>query len=105
VPMRRTLVLGFMALGLVAASLGIDQRAQNEAAARHLGFGYPLHFAEFGPDEPLHAAVLSADVQTESLGDSGRWQPARFPGVMALGLWSACWLLGPSAERNQTSAT
>ena len=45
-PMRRTLVLGFMALGLVAASLGIDQRAQNEAAARHLGFGYPLHFAE-----------------------------------------------------------
>jgi hypothetical protein len=35
-----------MALGLVFASLGIGQRAQNEAAARHLSFGYPLHFAE-----------------------------------------------------------
>jgi hypothetical protein len=34
-----------MALGLVVASLGIDQKAQNEAIAKHLSFGYPLHFA------------------------------------------------------------
>ena len=45
VPVLRTFVLAVAALGLVVASLGIDQTAQNEAAAGHLGFGYPLHFA------------------------------------------------------------
>ena len=45
-PVLRTAVLGLIALGLVVASLGIEQTAQNGAAARHLGFGYPLHFAE-----------------------------------------------------------
>jgi hypothetical protein len=45
VPVLRTVVLGLTALGLVVASLGIGQTAQSEAAARHLGFGYPLHFA------------------------------------------------------------
>jgi hypothetical protein len=30
---------------LVIATLGIDQKATTTAEARHLGFGYPLHFA------------------------------------------------------------
>lgn len=45
VPLLRTVVLSSIAFALVIASLGIDQTAHNATEARHLGFGYPLHFA------------------------------------------------------------
>jgi hypothetical protein len=38
-------VLGLISFGLVFASLGIDQTANSRSDARHLGFGYPVHFA------------------------------------------------------------
>ena len=44
-PVSRTLLLGFGSFVLVVASLGIDQTAHSEDAAKHLGFGYPVHFA------------------------------------------------------------
>jgi hypothetical protein len=43
-PLARTLLLGLASFGLTVASLGIDQTAQSEREAQHLGFGYPLHF-------------------------------------------------------------
>jgi hypothetical protein len=39
------LLLAIASFGLVIASLGIDQTATTTDEARHLGFGYPLHFA------------------------------------------------------------
>jgi len=44
-PLARTLLLGLASFGLTVASLGIDQTAQSGHEARHLGFGYPVHFA------------------------------------------------------------
>jgi len=41
----RTLLLGFGSFVLTVASLGIDQTANSRDAAKHLGFGYPVHFA------------------------------------------------------------
>jgi hypothetical protein len=45
VPWPLRLLLGVVSFGLVIASLGIDQTATSTDKARHLGFGYPLHFA------------------------------------------------------------
>jgi len=44
VPWPVRLVFAVASCGLVVASLGIDQPATSAGAARHLGFGYPLHF-------------------------------------------------------------
>lgn len=44
-PLVRTLLLAFLSLLLVVASLGIEQTAHNRSEAQDLGFGYPLHFA------------------------------------------------------------
>lgn len=44
-PVFRTLVLGISSFCLVVASLGIDRTAYSAGDARHLGFGYPVHFA------------------------------------------------------------
>jgi hypothetical protein len=41
-PVARTLLFGFGSFVLAVASLGIDQ---TRIAAKHLGFGYPVHFA------------------------------------------------------------
>jgi hypothetical protein len=38
-------LFALVALALVVASLGIDQVASSASAARHVGFGYPVHFA------------------------------------------------------------
>jgi hypothetical protein len=43
-PLVRTVVLGIVSLALLLASLDIDQVADSSSAARHLGFGYPVHF-------------------------------------------------------------
>jgi hypothetical protein len=42
----RALLLGSASLVLVAANLGLERTARSRAEAAHLGFGYPLHFAE-----------------------------------------------------------
>jgi hypothetical protein len=39
------ILLALASFVLVVASLGIDQTAHSRSEARHLGFGYPLHFA------------------------------------------------------------
>jgi hypothetical protein len=44
-PVARTLLLGLGSFVLAGASLGIDQTANSPDAAKHLGFGYPVHFA------------------------------------------------------------
>jgi hypothetical protein len=51
-PVARTLLLRFGSFVLVVASLGIDQTAHSEDAAKHLGFGYPAH---------RHSTVLETD--------------------------------------------
>jgi len=43
-PVARTLLLGFGSFVLAVASLGINQTANSRDAAKHLGFGYPVHF-------------------------------------------------------------
>jgi hypothetical protein len=40
-----TLLLTLASFVLAIASLGIDQTATSRDAAKHLGFGYPVHFA------------------------------------------------------------
>jgi hypothetical protein len=44
-PVARTLLLGIGSFVLAVASLGIDQTPQSRGEAKHLGFGYPVHFA------------------------------------------------------------
>jgi hypothetical protein len=41
----RTVLIALVSLALMLASLGIDETAHSRNEVRHLGFGYPVHFA------------------------------------------------------------
>ena len=83
-PLLRRLLLGLASLVLVVASLGIDQTASSRGDARHLGFGYPLHFVS--SDFTIHYG-LSAHPQTVKLNP---WEnPVQGNPVAFLASWGA----------------
>ena len=93
-PVSRTLLLGFGSFVLVVASLGIDQTAHSEDAAKHLGFGYPVHFAfsdfttyysPFGYPQTFRLNPSEIPVEGNPLAFLLSW-------VLVYGALLACWL-------------
>ena len=106
-PVARTLLLGFGSFVLTAASLGIDQRAQSRDAAKHLGFGYPLHFAfsdftiYYSPSNSPQTFRLNPweiPVETNPFAFLLSW-------VLVYGALLACWLFLGKALRRLRAAT
>jgi hypothetical protein len=78
----------------VVASLGIDQIAHRRDAAKHLGFGYPLHFAfsdvtayysPFGYPQTFRLNPWEIPVEGNPLAFLVSW-------VLVYGARLACWL-------------
>jgi branched-subunit amino acid ABC-type transport system permease component len=93
-PVARTLLLGFGSFVLVVASLGIDQTAHSRDAAKHLGFGYPVHFAfsdfttyysPYGYPQTFRLNPWEIPVEGNPLAFLVSW-------VLVYGALLACWL-------------
>lgn len=91
----RTVLLGATSLVLVVSSLGIDQTANDRAEARHLGFGYPLHFASsnFTSSYTPPAYPQTYRLNPWEIPVDGNPGALLVPWALVYGALLGCWLL------------